>query len=217
MMKPVKSTVHLLYLESNITDQPPIYHLDETKQQAFYVTVGQAGQPVNVLLKKHQPDLILINLNKMDEVREAQLIEALKQQNTMIPVLVLGRQDKGTDATITTKNAGLYKEIAHQVEESSRRSKELEALRQASYQMTANLELKPLFEAILEQTMKLIAASDVHIFLYDGSQINFGIDPQDQRDHDRRRPVAGRGPWGIRRDLSGWLGPSDAQRLAIPD
>ncbi|MFZ0545079.1 MAG: GAF domain-containing protein, partial [Candidatus Promineifilaceae bacterium] len=72
------------------------------------------------------------------------------------------------------KNARLYEEISERVKESGRRSEELEALRKASFHLTANLELKPLLEVILEQAMRLIDATDVHIFLYDGGKLRFG-------------------------------------------
>jgi GAF domain-containing protein len=80
----------------------------------------------------------------------------------------------GSHAAMAIKNARLYEEISKQVNESGRRSEELEALRQASFHLTANLQLLPLLEAILEQAMRLIDANNVHIFLYDGSSLSFG-------------------------------------------
>lgn len=80
----------------------------------------------------------------------------------------------GSHAAIAIKNAQLYEEISERVKESSRRSEELEALREASFHLTANLELKPLLGAILEQAMQLIEATNVHIFLYNGKELSFG-------------------------------------------
>lgn len=80
----------------------------------------------------------------------------------------------GSHAAIAITNARLYQEISERVQESNRRNAELEALRKASFHLTANLELKPLLEAILEEAMRLIEATDVHIFLYTGGQISFG-------------------------------------------
>lgn len=80
----------------------------------------------------------------------------------------------GSHIAIAIKNTRLYEEISERVKESGRRSEELEALRYASFHLTANLELKPLLEAILEQAMRLVDAADVHVFLYDGNELSFG-------------------------------------------
>ena len=55
-----------------------------------------------------------------------------------------------------------------------RRSAELEVLRQASLRLTSRLELQPVMEAILEHALRLVAADDAHIFLYDGQTLTFG-------------------------------------------
>jgi GAF domain-containing protein len=54
------------------------------------------------------------------------------------------------------------------------RSRELEALRQASLSVTSRLELQPVLKAILTHTLKLVSADDAHIFLYDGDRLTFG-------------------------------------------
>jgi putative nucleotidyltransferase with HDIG domain len=55
-----------------------------------------------------------------------------------------------------------------------RRGAEFEALRQASLQVTSSLELKPVLNAILEQTLMLIPADNAHIFLYENDALVFG-------------------------------------------
>ncbi len=55
-----------------------------------------------------------------------------------------------------------------------KRSQELESLRQASLSVTSTLELPGVLEAILEHTLRLVAADDAHIFLYDGERLTFG-------------------------------------------
>lgn len=67
---------------------------------------------------------------------------------------------------------GLSKILALEAER--RRSAELEALRQASLYLTARLEVRPLLQAMLEQTIDLVGADDAHLFLYDGERLTFG-------------------------------------------
>ncbi|MGC9357291.1 MAG: GAF domain-containing protein, partial [Anaerolineae bacterium] len=54
------------------------------------------------------------------------------------------------------------------------RKAELEAIRQASLQVTSSLELEPVLQAILEHSLKIIDADNAHIFLYDGEKLSFG-------------------------------------------
>ncbi|MBN1485031.1 MAG: PAS domain-containing protein [Chloroflexia bacterium] len=63
---------------------------------------------------------------------------------------------------------------ARLLQQERQRSAELEILRQASLQLTSSLELQPVLEAILEQTLGLTTADDAHIFLYDGTRLSFG-------------------------------------------
>ena len=70
-------------------------------------------------------------------------------------------------AAISVENARLY-------ESERKRSAELETLRQASLRLTSTLELQPILEAILDHALKLVAADDAHVFLYDGERLAFG-------------------------------------------
>ncbi len=63
---------------------------------------------------------------------------------------------------------------ARALESERMRIQELEALRQASLSVTSSLELQTVLEAILAHTLRLVAADDAHIFLYDGQQLTFG-------------------------------------------
>jgi len=56
-----------------------------------------------------------------------------------------------------------------------RHSAELEALRKASLHLTSTLELQRILEAIAEHALRLVPAEDVHIFLYDGGRLTFGV------------------------------------------
>lgn len=59
-------------------------------------------------------------------------------------------------------------------QETNRRNAELEAIRQASLRVTSELELKPVLNLILEQSLKLVAADDAHIFLFQDGVLQFG-------------------------------------------
>jgi len=54
------------------------------------------------------------------------------------------------------------------------RTRELEAVREASLSVASNLELTTVLTSILTSTLSLVAADDAHIFLYDGSRLKFG-------------------------------------------
>jgi len=70
-------------------------------------------------------------------------------------------------AAVAVENARLF-EAEH------RRSVELETLRQASLHLTSTLELQSVLEAIIDHALKLVAADNAHIFLYDGERLTFG-------------------------------------------
>jgi GAF domain-containing protein len=90
-----------------------------------------------------------------------------------------------TQAAVALENARLFS-AARQ------RTAELETLRQASLRLTAQLELQPVLEAILESTLRLVAADDAHIFLYDGQAATFGAalwaDGRREQPHSMPRP-----------------------------
>ncbi len=54
------------------------------------------------------------------------------------------------------------------------RSAELEAVHNASLQLTSSLELKPVLSIIVQQAIRLLNAQEIHIFLYDGENLSFG-------------------------------------------
>jgi diguanylate cyclase (GGDEF)-like protein len=65
-------------------------------------------------------------------------------------------------------------ENARLFEAERRRNAEMEGLYAASLALTSRLELQPLFETVLTQALKLVAAQDAHIFLYDEGRLAFG-------------------------------------------
>ncbi len=60
------------------------------------------------------------------------------------------------------------------LEESQLRSDELEALRKASLSITSSLDLEAVLSSIAAVTLDLVRADDIHIFLFDGTNLTFG-------------------------------------------
>lgn len=102
-------------------------------------------------------------------------------KETPLGFLALGLED---ERALNEGHAAIIQEMSDQLavaiqnarllELERRRSLELEALRQASLHLTSTLEQQPVLEAIVEHALKLVAADNVHIFLYDGEQLTFG-------------------------------------------
>ncbi|HDQ34899.1 MAG TPA: GAF domain-containing protein, partial [Chloroflexi bacterium] len=70
--------------------------------------------------------------------------------------------------------AGVALENARLFTAERQRRAELEALQQASLNLTASLELEAVLEAILSNALKLVRADDAHVFHYDGRRLHFG-------------------------------------------
>lgn len=72
------------------------------------------------------------------------------------------------------KNRRLNSELQTVHQELEERLKEFKAIRQASLQLTSNLELQSALDAILKNALHLISADDAHIFLYQDGELQFG-------------------------------------------
>jgi signal transduction histidine kinase/CheY-like chemotaxis protein len=105
----------------------------------------------------------------------------LVSRGRLIGALSIGM---GSPGAISVDYVDIAREVADQLavaiqnarlaEAERRRSAELEALRQASLHVTSSLELQPVLEAILEHTLDLVSADNIHIFLNDGEKLSFG-------------------------------------------
>jgi len=77
-------------------------------------------------------------------------------------------------------------------EEIRQHTAQLEALCQAGLHLTSTLELQPILEGILDHALKVVAADDAHIFLYDGERLAFGAalwaDGHQQKPYAEPRP-----------------------------
>ncbi|MFZ5918352.1 MAG: GAF domain-containing protein [Chloroflexota bacterium] len=71
-------------------------------------------------------------------------------------------------------SAAIAVENARLLQATRQRAEQLESLRQAGLKLTASLKLQVVLEAILEQVLRMVAAHDAHIFLYDGQRLTFG-------------------------------------------
>lgn len=79
-----------------------------------------------------------------------------------------------TAVSIFASQMAVALENARLLEAESRRRVELEAIREASLQVTSSLELNPVLEAILRQALQLVSGDDAHVFLYDEGRLTFG-------------------------------------------
>ena len=95
-------------------------------------------------------------------------------------------------------------------ESERRRSAELEGIRRASLRLTSSLELGPVLEGVLEEALKLAAANDAHIFLYDGERLTFGAAHWDGRFHSA--PFAEPRPNGLTYTVA-----REGRRVIVPD
>ncbi len=78
-------------------------------------------------------------------------------------------------AQLLIRQAAASIENANLLDHAKRRSKELEAVYEASLSLTASLELPDVLNAILKNTLGLMkSAQDAHIFLYDQEKLVFG-------------------------------------------
>ena len=91
-----------------------------------------------------------------------------------------------------------------------RRSAELEGIHRASIRLTSSLELRPVLEGVLEEALKLAAANDAHIFLYDGERLAFGAAHWDGEFHSA--PYAEPRPDGLTYSVA-----RQGRRIIVPD
>ncbi|RPI34369.1 MAG: GAF domain-containing protein [Chloroflexota bacterium] len=144
-----------------------------------YVT--GTGQPRVVLDVDHDP--IHLKNPYMPDVR-SEMTLPLRTSDLSRPVIgALDVQCLKADAfddedvaimQVMADQLALAIEKTRLLETERRRAAELEELRQASLHLTSNLDLQPLLKAILEHALKLVAADDALIFLYDGDTLSFG-------------------------------------------
>lgn len=109
------------------------------------------------------------------------LIVPLVSRGTLVGSLNVGAYEP--DA-FDAEHVEVAREVADQLaiaiqnawllEAERQRRAELEALREASLHLTSSLQPQPVLEAVVEHALKLVAASDAHIFLYDGERLTFG-------------------------------------------
>jgi diguanylate cyclase (GGDEF)-like protein len=133
-------------------------------------------------------DLIIPNIAKFEEVANSNAIQneavisfALKAASEVIGVLNIWfdsvrtfDQEERTILRLMADQATTAI-INMQFLQSEREQRILaDSLRKANLQLSDNLELKAVLESILEQVLRLVAARDANIFLFDGKSLEFG-------------------------------------------
>lgn len=97
-------------------------------------------------------------------------------------------------AAMTMENARLHGQTDTDLR---RRVDELTALRQISLRLVSSLDLNTVLNAIAESTLRLVHASDVHIFLYDEARQALSAGTALWASGERRTPVVFLRPDGI--------------------
>ncbi|MBI1282596.1 MAG: PAS domain S-box protein [Anaerolineaceae bacterium] len=112
-------------------------------------------------------------------------------------------KEVASQLAIVIENARLLK-----VEQ--RRNSELEALHQASLELTSSLDLERVLTTVLDYAILLIHANDAHIFLYKDNTLTFGAAQWDGERHTR--PIAEPRPEGLTYTVA-----KSGQRMIVPD
>ncbi len=187
------------------------------REQGYSNWAAREGRPL--LIADARADSIRYD-GEIEEMRAIQsaIVAPLRFRGQVIGVISLDNASrKGAFAqeeldllAVFADYAAAAVENARLFEAYRRRHAELEALRQASLHLTSRLELPALLEAILEHVLRLVAADDAHIFLYDGEKFSFGA----ARWADGRRgsPLSVPRPEGLTYTVA-----RNGQRIVIPN
>ncbi|MBW8012751.1 MAG: sensor domain-containing diguanylate cyclase [Chloroflexi bacterium] len=140
------------------------------------------GRAVQVRIDDENADQAERELMAEDGVKSLLMVSLIAQERTIGLIEIYDSQNLRTftpneisSANLFAKHAGIAIERTLLMKDTERRAAELEALRQASLNVTASLDLEAVLDAILESTLGLLAdALDAHIFLFEDEQLIFG-------------------------------------------
>jgi GAF domain-containing protein/anti-sigma regulatory factor (Ser/Thr protein kinase) len=173
-----ESAIDLVYLVDRNGHHPP---------QRLSVDQGLSGHVIRTErslrtgnIREVEDDLNVIHFGDEEHVRSVVAVP-LKLRGNILGILSAQSyqadaytQDDQNLLEMLASHAAIALENARLFKAERERSAELEAVRQASLQLTSSLELIPVLQAILENAIKLVQADDAHVFLYDGRQLKFG-------------------------------------------
>ncbi|MCA9936884.1 MAG: GAF domain-containing protein, partial [Anaerolineales bacterium] len=133
------------------------------------------------------------------------LLVPLTRRNTILGLLALGQQQQPRSFTASelrlTQNlagqAAVAIEHARLFSQSQRRIEELSTFHQIVLQLNTPLKLNEVLDTITGATLKLVDASNMHIFLYDPESQEFTFGSALWRDGTRTSAVASPRPNGI--------------------
>ena len=143
---------------------------------------------ISQIVAKTAQDLFISNVNKSDQIEddiadqeEALISFSLKAASEVIGVLNIwfpsarkfSRDEKKILRLLADQAATAILTIQYIQDEREQRIL-ADSLRNANLQLSDNLNLQQVLESILEQVLNLVSARDAHIFLFDGSTLQFG-------------------------------------------
>lgn len=146
------------------------------------LTVLTTGQAAQVRIDEENSDQAERELMAEDGLKSLLMVPLMAQERTFGLIEIYDNknlrtftQNEISSANLFAKHAGIAIHRTLLIKDTETRAAELEALRQASLNVTASLDLEAVLDAILESTLGLLVdALDAHIFLYGDEQLIFG-------------------------------------------
>ncbi len=182
---------HPSYVESQPVDHQPV-PLGETPGANIVGLVAQDGQPRRIAdlsalfggaenAGPHRTRRLVPSALSPDPLMRSELCVPIKIGDKVIGVINaesakiddFNEDDERLLSTFAGQLATAIEKI-RLLNREIRRASELEALRQASLQLTSTLDLSIVLQAILENAIRMASAQITHIFLYDGEKLTFG-------------------------------------------
>ncbi len=153
-----------------LSEYPLSLKVLQTKEPAVVHTGDPQADPSerDLLEKANLGCVLLLPLMYQDQVTGLiEVYDVNPQREFLQPEIALGQ--------LLANHVGISIERAHLLSDAKQHAAEMEALREASLELGASLDLQTVFTAILKSTLELIKdALDAHIFLYDGERLDFG-------------------------------------------
>lgn len=187
---------------SNITPHADLSSIPNPERHPIIRQVLESGEPYHLLETSHNPhEIHLLGLTGL----RALLIVPLIHRNQVLGLLTIGLNQErrvlsehevrmvrnlSGHVAVAIEHANLYRQA-------QRRNEELSTFHRISLQLNSQLELEVLLESITSAALRLIQASNLHLYLYDPQQKSFPFCSALWRDGRRTPAVPTPRPGGL--------------------